>query len=308
MLKYLSPLGLHILRIAVEAGTFRSAAQLLNISQPAVSTHIHRIERELGIKMFERPYGRKLRLTEAGQLVYPHVIEILARNEELQKAAEGIAHGELGQVRLAVSVGKFVVPSIAAAFRKKHPKINLVLRTGNSSRIQKDVIDGEVHFGLSLFSDNPQIEVKPLYQEPVLIVCASDHPVASKKLVNKDDLDHYGLLTGLYGSDYYRFMCNGFAAIGMYNLNISAQIEEPEIVLKMIEEGGGIGLLLQSAAQKALERGDIVELFFDNNLRLPNMNVYLLFRRGARFSATVNLFLDFLYAEISKRSSLITLI
>lgn len=301
MIKYLSPIGLNVLKVAVEAGTFRAAAQLMCISQPAVSAHIHRIENELGIKLFERPYGRKLQLTEAGKLTYNYAIEILAINEELHKAAKEMACGETGQIRLAFSVGKFVIPSIVTAFRKKYPKINFVLRTGNSSRIQKDVINGKVDFGLSLFSEDPRILVKPAFREPIILVCAAGHPLASKKYVCKADLDHHGLLSGLYGSDYYRFINDGFASIGIYNLNIIAQVEEPEIVLKIIEEGGGIGLLLQSAAQKALERGYIVELSFSDFLKFPSMNEYLLFRKGSRPSPGVKLFLEFLYAEIPKR-------
>lgn len=308
MFKYLSHLGLHVLKVAVEAGTFRAAAQQLNISQPAVSAHIHRLERDLEVEIFERPYGRKLQLTEAGRLVYAYTVEILAKNEELQKATRELICGELGQIRLAFSAGKFIIPTMLAAFLKKYPGINFVLRSGNSARIQKLVMNGEVDFGLSLFTDNPQIEFKPFYREPIVMVCAPDHPLASQKSVYKEDLDKYGLLSGLEGSDYNRFVFNNFAAIGIHNLKITTQAEEPEIVLKIVEEGGGISLLLQSAAQKALERGYIVELSFGNKLKLPSMDVYLLFRKGAHLSAAVNLFINFLYNEIPARFPFVSLI
>ncbi|NLL57845.1 MAG: LysR family transcriptional regulator [Firmicutes bacterium] len=308
MLKHLSQMGLYVLKVAIEAGTFRAAAQQLNISQPAVSAHIHRIERDLEVELFERPYGRKLQLTDAGRVVYTYALEILAKNEELHKAATELRSGELGQIKLAFSVGKFIIPSMLAAFRKKYPEISFILRTGNSARIQKLVLNGEADFGLSLFSDNPQIEFRPFYREPLIMVCSPDHPVASQKVVQKEDLDKYGLLSGLSGSDYNRFVFNGFAAIGFHNLRIVAQVEEPEIVLKIVEEGGGISLLLQSAAQTALERGYIVELSFGSNVKLPTMDVYLLFRKGAHLSTAVNRFIDFLQAEISERFPFITII
>jgi len=306
MLKYFSQIGLHVLKVAVETGTFRAAAKSLNISQPAVSAHIHRIERDLEVEIFERSYGKKLQLTEAGRLVYAYAVEILAKNDELLRATRELTRGELGQVKLAFSVGKFIIPSLLTAFRKKYPGINFVLRTGNSTRIQKLVTDGEVDFGISLYNDNRQIEFVPFYREPILLVCAAKHPLASQKFISKEDLDKYGLLSGLQGSDYNRFVYNGFAAVGIHNLNIVAEVEEPEIVLKIVEEGGGVSLLLQSAAQKALKRGDIVELSFDNKLRFPTMDVYKLFRPEARLSPAVKLFIEFISNEISERFPFIT--
>ena len=136
MFKCLSHLGLYVLKAAVEVGTFRGAAQKLNISQPAVSAHIHRLERDLETEIFERPYGRRLQLTEAGRLVYTYAIEILSKNEELQKATSQLARGELGQVKLGFSAGKLIIPSVLAAFLNKHRGINFVLRTGNSAHIR----------------------------------------------------------------------------------------------------------------------------------------------------------------------------
>jgi len=299
---------LHVLTIAVEAGTFNAAAQLLNISQPAVSTHIHRIESELGIEIFERPYSRKLHLTKAGQLVHAYAIEVLAKNKDLKKETSELMRGEMGEIKFALSVGRCIIPSIIVDYQKKYPKVFFIVRSGNSDRIQKLVINGEVVFGLSLFTDNPQIIAKPLYSEPIVMVCSADHPLASKKNVSKVDLDKYGLFTGLKESQYNRYFYNSLAAIGIYNVRVLSQIEEQEIVLKIVKKGGGISLVNQSTVQEAIEKKEMVKLSYANELKLPRIQAYQLFRPGTRLNATEQLFFDFLRTELPKRFPYITLV
>jgi len=112
MVKCFSQIGLRILKIAVELGTFTAAAHALKISQPAVSAHIHRIEKELGVEIFKRPYGRKLKLTEAGHVIYLYAADILAKTTELHTAKDKLTKGGVGQVRFAFSMGKFIIPYV----------------------------------------------------------------------------------------------------------------------------------------------------------------------------------------------------
>jgi len=65
-----------------------------------------------------------------------------------------------------------------------------------------------------------------------------------------------------------------------------------------VEDGLGIGLLLQSAVQKSLEKGSLVELSVANTMETTALRTFLLFRKGIRTSNAVDLFLDFLFTEI----------
>ena len=298
MIKYFSQIGLHVLKIAVELGTFTAAAQALNISQPAVSAHIHRIEAELEVNIFKRPYGRKLQLTEAGHNVYLYAADVLAKNTELQTVTNKLKSGGLGQVRFSFSVGKFTIPYLVTAFRQIYPGISFIIKTGNSSRVQNNVLDGDVDFGIALFSDNQQIRFAPLYHESIKLVCAAKHPLAAQKNYTLEEINNYGIVSGLQGSDYNRYIYSYFAALGIFNLNIIVQAEGSETVLKIVEDGLGIGLLLQSAVQKSLEKGSLVELSVANTMETTALRTFLLFRKGIRTSNAVDLFLDFLFTEI----------
>lgn len=130
------------------------------------------------------------------------------------------------------------------------------------------------------------------------MVCAAKHPLAAQKNYSVEEINNYGIVSGLQGSDYNRYIFSYFAALGIYNLNIVAQVEDPETVLKIVEDGGGISLLLQSAAQKSLEKRSLVELSVKNELKTTTMRVYLLFRKGIHIGSAVKLFLDFLHTEI----------
>jgi DNA-binding transcriptional LysR family regulator len=237
-------------------------------------------------------------LTEAGHIVYLYAADVLAKTTELHYVTNKLTKGGLGQIRFAFSVSKFIMPYTITSFRNIYPGISFVIKTGDSSRVQKSVLDGDVDFGVSLFSDNPQIKFIPFYNESIKMVCAAKHPLAAQKNYTIEDINNYGIVSGLHGSDYNQYIFSYFAALGIYNLNIVAQVEDPETILKIVEDGGGISLLLQSAAQKSLEKGSLVELSVKNEQKTRTMRVYLLFRKGIHISSTVKLFLDFIHTEI----------
>jgi len=306
MTKFLSQTGLNVLKVVVEVGTFRAAAVILHISQPAVSAHIHRIEKELEVEIFKRPYGRKLQLTDAGNFVYAYAVEVIAKNIEIEELTKEIRSGEFGQVRFAFSVSKFAVTSLVSAFREQFPKVFFVLRTGNSSYVQKLVLNGEVDFGITLNSDYPNLDFTPFYNEPLAFLCSSNHPLASKRFIDEKDLNQYGIIGGIKGSDYDNSMKNYFSSLGFFSYKIVTEVEDPLIAMKLIEEGGHIGLILLSAAKEALDKGNIVELSFEN-ITQAHHKIFLVFRRGVHYNKATSLFINFLKFQIPKQYPFITL-
>lgn len=110
-------------------GTFRGAANRLSVAEPALWQQVRRLERELGIALFER-IGRGVRLTEAGQRLLARAEDALASSQRITELAQDLRDGRVGTVSIAVpvpAVGRFLAAAIAR-FRRAHPDIRIVMQ------------------------------------------------------------------------------------------------------------------------------------------------------------------------------------
>ena len=304
---YLSLLGLKIFRYAVDLKTFRAAAEYMQISQPAVSAHIRRLEEYLGVELFERPYGRVLRPTEAGYILHNYAIETISKSKELEKNLHQISLGELGEVRVAVDISKHAFYSLCANFINAYPKIRLICKAGNALFVKKIVQQGDVDIGLSMYEDDPSLIYKPFYQEPLLLVCAPSHPLASKALINKKELSKYGFVACFEGTTYNFFLQSYLASLGIEKVKVIAEAEDGIAIRMFVEGGAGVGLLLRNIVESSLQQGHLISLSFNDGTKLPHMKGYLVFRKEVKFSKAVELFINFICTEFPKRFPYITL-
>ena len=144
-------MNLHQLRFVREAVRHRfsltEAAKALFTSQPGVSKAIIELEAELGFQIFNR-HGKRIKgLTAPGELVYQACERVLAELENIKRMGDEFASSDSGLLTLAVThtQARYVLPKAVAAFRKKFPKVKLVLLQGTPAQlvewVRKDQAD-----------------------------------------------------------------------------------------------------------------------------------------------------------------------
>lgn len=126
----------------VETGSFTNAARKVNLTQPAVSLHIKRLEDQLMRRIFER-YGRKVTLTQEGEVLCAFARKILALHSEAQSAFQGL---EVGSVRLAAPeyYDLKVLASLLAHFARRYPQVKLEVKIALGSDIEAAIAAGDV--------------------------------------------------------------------------------------------------------------------------------------------------------------------
>jgi len=131
------------------AKSFRRAADALHLSQPSLSQHIAELERELGVKVFDR-LRRTVELTEAGRVLEDHVQRLFATLDGARKAIDDLSGLKRGSLVVGASTtpGIYVVPGMLAGFRARYPGIQLSLQIGNSAVIEQRVRTNEVDLGV----------------------------------------------------------------------------------------------------------------------------------------------------------------
>src|SRR5918998_2655850 len=119
---------MRVLREVAVRGSFSAAADALSFTQSAISQQIAALEREAGTTLVQRS-ARGVRLTQAGEAVVRHAEAIMARLAEAEAELEAIAGLRGGRLRMAAfeSAGATLMPLAIAAFRSRHPAVELSL-------------------------------------------------------------------------------------------------------------------------------------------------------------------------------------
>jgi len=166
---------------------FARAAERANVTQPTLSQQIQKLERELGVTLFER--SRQVRLTEAGKKFLPCASNIL---ERLRSGIEELSVDSLsGTLAVAAipTVLPYLMPDIIAAFRKKAPKIKLDLFEEKTSTLLEKLKNGLLDLGLlALPVREKGIAAMEVGRETLQAAVSIGHPLARKTRIRPADL------------------------------------------------------------------------------------------------------------------------
>ena len=174
-----------------ELGNFTRAAEVLSISQPALSRSIARLEEELGQPLFERQ-SRKVVLTEAGHLLQSRAHRIVSLVEVTK--AEICDDGESGRVRLGAipTIAPFFLPEMLSPFAEAFPKAHLTVQEDTTDNLLRRCQQGEIDVAiLALPITAKHLEIEPLFEEELLLVLPTEHPLCEKKQIKLADVEPY---------------------------------------------------------------------------------------------------------------------
>lgn len=172
---------------------FTRAAKEMNISQPAVSKNIHELELQAGRNLFERT-GRRIALTEAGQLFLDYAMRLTSVYETLNGEL-GLLDGVLlGELRLGASttLSHYIIPDILAEFHLSFPSISLKVFHGNSRQVEELLLDKTIDLGVvEGLSDNPSMKYETFLKDEVVLVTRKGNPkVAGRDMLSPRQLSN----------------------------------------------------------------------------------------------------------------------
>ncbi len=164
-------LNLEYFLAAVEESNITRAARRLGISQQSLSSHIANLEKEFGIELFHRT--SPLTLTYAGKVLSRQARQILQLREETYQEIADIKDFSKGQLIIGMSHtrGRNILPEILPAYKEEFPNIDLVLREGNSSELDAQLLHGQVDLIIGMLPFQVEnVETVPICDEEILLV------------------------------------------------------------------------------------------------------------------------------------------
>ncbi|MBO0811851.1 MAG: LysR family transcriptional regulator [Microlunatus sp.] len=216
------------------------AAEELQISQPALSRSMARLESELGVRLFDR--GGRLRLNDTGRLFRDHVERALGELDAGRRAVAEAAGQGVGRVRLA-SETFLTLTGPLAAYKRDHPSVDIELQWSPSDDMARRLRAQESDLCVSsepVRADG--VESVDLFEDPVGLGTPVDHPLAARGTVGIDDLVDQPLITARPGHWIRRLLDRLFAARGL-TPKIICESDEPSAIAGLISAGLGVGLI-----------------------------------------------------------------
>lgn len=161
----------------VEEGNISHAAQRLGIAQPALSRQMKHLEENLNVKLFERG-SRRIRLTEAGQLLYGRVESILGMVDGTVREIKEIGSGTKGTIRIGTitTSGAMILPDLIAEFRKLYPEVTFEIWEAEGARIIELLDNRLIEIAITRTQvDNLAYELLVLPNEPLVAVMNAEN-------------------------------------------------------------------------------------------------------------------------------------
>ncbi len=171
---------------------FTRAAEQCNVTQPALTRAIQKLEGELGGLLFARERGNN-HLTELGRLMLPHLEEVLARTESAREQASRFLRLESAHLRLGAmcTIGPLRFVSFLGRFRADHPGIELSLIEAVPARLTEALLQGEIDLAIMAQPGayDERLRSIPLYPERFVVACPVGHRFARGNAVAMQEMD-----------------------------------------------------------------------------------------------------------------------
>ncbi len=220
------------------------AAHELSVAQPAITKQLRDLEIELGGGPLFEKVGRNVRLTEGGKALLTHTRTILAQVEVLR--SEMRERGELrrGQVRLGTppTIGERLLPKILTAFHQRYPGLELCMYEANSEKLLELMEAGEIDLAvLTMPASEQKLRIIPLFQEPLVLIVALEHPLAARSTVSFLELTAEPFL--LYAPGYVRDATLAACRAAGFGPRLVLNGGAVEMILKLAEAGLGVAVI-----------------------------------------------------------------
>jgi DNA-binding transcriptional LysR family regulator len=287
-------MNLHQLRIfceVAESCSFRSAAEKLHLTQPAITLQIRNLEDYYELKFFER-MGKKILLTEEGKVLLDFARKILNLSRQTEEALDDLKELSRGSLRIATSFSfaDYYLPTLLKAFRSKYPKITIQVAAGNTSQIIEDTLLHKNDIAFVAYDPGNGVLVAREFLSDILVaIVPNRHKLAGRESVTLNELNGEPLILRERGSSNRRMVDETFKKKRITPL-IIMESASTSAIKEMAESGAGIAILSRQVVKKEAEAHAFKALPF-TEVEMSH-RFYLIYHKDKYFSRALKAFVD----------------
>jgi DNA-binding transcriptional LysR family regulator len=239
-----------------ETGSFQQAALRCGVTQSTVSRQIQSLESDLGMSLFHR--STQAKLTVAGDRLLPRVRKICQEWANATQELGELRAGKQPELCVAAihSLCAYSLPPVLQQFCQDYPEVQLRVTALGSDRALKVLRDGLVDLAIVMnnrfVASSPEIVVEVLYDEPIKLLMAADHPLAGYDAVPWADLARYPQVVFKDGYGMQRIVQEQFTRRGT-PLRAALELNTPDAFRGVVRQGDMLALLPESALIEAYD-------------------------------------------------------
>jgi LysR family cyn operon transcriptional activator len=279
-----------------ETLNFTRAAERLHVTQSTLSHQIRQMEDELGSVLFDRS-GKKVRMTEAGEILRSYMTPALEQIDRGVQALRGAGELLTGKLRLGTtpSFNTRMVPSCVATYMHHYPAIQVTVEELAAGMIVRRLAAGHLDLAVSYRPpDSSDLWFEPLYNEELKLVVASSHPLAKRRRVRMVELHHVRMVLLPSQFQTRKLLDDCFEAAGAEPL-VAAQLNSIAPMIELVRQTGLAAIIAETAVTPADDLR-VIPLEDPTPIRTPGM----LWHKGATRSPAIKHFADIIRRAASQ--------
>lgn len=284
---------LRTFKTVADLTSFSAAAQRLKLSQPSVSYQVKELEETLGLPLLDR-LGKRVQLTEAGNVLYNYarrMLDVLDEATVVIEEMRGIQRGTL-RVGASTTVGIYLLPAALGAFKKLHPGLVISLEIGTRARVQDQVLRNELDLAVvGPALKDPELAIIPFLSDELVVVAPAGHPLAGRRGLTLKDLADQPFIMREAASGS-RLSLEKAARKAGAKLRVAMELGSNGAIKHAVESGLGLAVISRYATALEFSSGRLVELDVRGFPIRRDWHIVHLRRR--KLPASVHAFIDFL--------------
>ncbi len=179
-----------------DCGSFKEAANALNITPSALSRRLVKLEDALGARLLDRT-TRRVSVSTVGEEFLPEARRIIGAFQKSIEEMRDLISVRAGAVSIAtnMTISDTILPRIVRQFRRQNPRVRISVTESSSPQALERVLNHECEFAVAQFgAGHPDLAFEPLLDDYFVLVCHPDHPLAARKRITWADLDRHNFI------------------------------------------------------------------------------------------------------------------
>jgi DNA-binding transcriptional LysR family regulator len=282
---------LKIFYLAAQNGNLSLAAKELFVTQPAVTKGIQRLQEFYDMKFVDH-IGKKLVLTDAGEVLYEIAEKIFELENQAEESIRDFQHRKRGHIRIlsSESFGDYYLPRVIIPFSKAYPLVRITMNILPTEQVVSHTatLDSDLGF-ISYPVEHNKLLVKEVLKDQLVIITPSDHPLTYKKMLAPGDLEGQLLIMHEKGSAPRKAIEEYIRQNNLF-VKIPLELSSNHAIKRAVEEGIGIALISRKVAQEEIEAGRLMAI----RLSDPSMTrkFYMIHHKDKYLSESLGNFIE----------------
>jgi DNA-binding transcriptional LysR family regulator len=290
---------LKIFYTTARLNSFTKAAQVLNLTQPAVTFQIKNLEDEFKTRLFNRD-ANKISLTQPGKILFRRAEKIISEYEKISSEIAKATGRLTGEIRIGVAslLGKYSLPKLIGHFKREYPDVEILMLVGNSGKLVQELKQHALD--LVIVSEPLSAQrfiVKPFVDDELVVIVNPDHKWANRQHIEFKDLFEESIVDREEGSGtrevFYTFLHSKNASIK--DLNVVMTMGSSEAVKSAVESGVAYGIVSKIAVSREIDMGLLKQIKIKD--AILKRKFLLVYPTKLYNKHLISTFLDFIFTK-----------